>query len=118
MKVTATSGLTKDEVERLVGEADKYRQADELRRYLAELRNQAETLVYTTEQALDGYADLLEAALLGDVREDCDTLRKLLESGGDLIALREAYARLEGAAFRIAESIYGEPEPAGDGAVG
>ena len=118
VKVTATSGLTKEEVERLVGEADKYRQTDELRRDLAELRNQAETLVYTTEQALDGYGDLLEEAVLAEVRSECAALRRLLETGGDLDALKQSYARLEGAAFRIAESIYGEQEPAGDATVG
>src|SRR5207253_2102994 len=53
MKVTPTSGLSHDEVERLVKEGDRFKYADELRKELAELRNQAETLLYTTEQALD-----------------------------------------------------------------
>ncbi|MEZ4307410.1 MAG: Hsp70 family protein [Polyangiaceae bacterium] len=118
VKVTPTSGLTKDEVDRLVTEADKYRQTDILRRDLAELRNQAETLVYTTEQALDGYGDLLDPAILDGVRADCVELRKLLETGGDLTTLKDAYARLESAAFRIAESIYGEQDPPGDAMVG
>jgi molecular chaperone DnaK len=89
-----------------------------LRRDLAELRNQAETLVYTTEQALDGYGDLLDAAVLDEVRLECAELRRLLDAGGDLTALKDSYARLEGAAFRIAESIYGEQEPPGDAMVG
>jgi molecular chaperone DnaK len=117
VKVTSTSGLTKDEVDRLVTEADKYRQTDVLRRDLAELRNQAETLVYTTEQALDGYGDLLDPAVLDEVRAECVELRKLLDTGGDLTALKDSYARLEGAAFRIAESIYGEQAPPGDDAM-
>ena len=117
VKVTPTSGLTKDEVDRLVTEADKYRQTDVLRRDLAELRNQAETLVYTTEQALDGYGDLLDPAVLDEVRAECVELRKLLDTGGDLTALKDSYARLEGAAFRIAESIYGEQAPPGDDAM-
>ena len=98
-------------------EADKYRQTDVLRRDLAELRNQAETLVYTTEQALDGYGDLLDPAVLDEVRAECVELRKLLDTGGDLTALKDSYARLEGAAFRIAESIYGEQAPPGDDAM-
>jgi molecular chaperone DnaK len=108
IKVTPTSGLTTDEVDRLVVDGERFKQTDVLRRDLAELRNQAETLVYTTEQALEGYGDLLEAALLDEVKTDCASLRRLLEGGGDLDALRAAYNRLEGAAFRIAESMYGE----------
>jgi molecular chaperone DnaK len=107
VKVTPTSGLTPEEVEQLVVEGERFRETDQLRRELAELRNQAETLVYTTEQALEGYADLLDPALLADVSTSCVALRKLLEGGGDLEALRAAYARLESSAFRIAESMYG-----------
>jgi molecular chaperone DnaK len=108
IRVTPTSGLSQDEVSRLVTEGEKFKQTDALRRDLAELRNQAETLVYTTEQALEGYADLLEPALLGDVKNDCAALRRMLDGGGDLEALRAAYSQLEGAAFRIAESMYGD----------
>ncbi|WP_437937959.1 molecular chaperone DnaK [Sorangium sp. So ce341] len=113
VRVTPTSGLTPDEVDRLVSEGERFKQTDALRRELAELRNQAETLVYTTEQALDGYSDLLDAELLGEVQAECSALRKLLDGGGDLDALRAAYARLEGAAFRIAESMYGGDDDAG-----
>ncbi|WP_437530650.1 molecular chaperone DnaK [Sorangium sp. So ce726] len=113
IRVTPTSGLTPDEVERLVSEGERFKETDALRRDLAELRNQAETLVYTTEQALEGYGDLLDAELLGEVHAECAALRKLLEAGGDLDALRDAYARLEGAAFRIAESMYGGDDDAG-----
>jgi molecular chaperone DnaK len=77
------------------------------RRELAELRNQAETLVYTTEQALDGYGDLLDPNLLSEVRTDAHNLRLLLDGGGDLTSLRDAYTRLETAAFKIAEAMYG-----------
>jgi molecular chaperone DnaK len=114
VKVTPTSGLTADEVDRLVSDGERFKQTDALRRDLAELRNQADTLVYTTEQALEGYGDLLDAQLLTDVRADCAALRRLLEGGGDLDALRAAYTRLEGAAFRIAESMYGGEEGSGD----
>jgi molecular chaperone DnaK len=107
IKVTPTSGLSPVEVERLVADGERFKETDALRRDVAELRNQAETLVYTTEQALEGYGDLLDPALLEEVKGDCQLLRKLLDGGGDLESLRAAYNRLEGAAFRIAESMYG-----------
>jgi molecular chaperone DnaK len=115
VKVTPTSGLSPEEVDKLVDEGERFKETDQLRRELAELRNQAETLVYTTEQALEGYADLLDPALLAEVSANCAVLRKLLEGGGDLDGLRSAYAMLEGSAFRIAESMYGGDHEGGPG---
>ena len=111
VKVTPTSGLSTDSIDKLVKEGERFRETDALRKELAELNNQAETLLYTTEQALDGYADLLDASIVDAVKRDVLSLRKLIDGGGDIAAIREAYSRLEGAAFRIAESMYG-----GDGA--
>jgi molecular chaperone DnaK len=110
IRITAASGLAGDEVDRIVREGEKFKETDSLRRELAQLRNQAETLVYTTEQALTGYSDLLEPQLLAEVQTDAHQLKMLLEGGGDLAALREAYAKLESAAFKIAEAMYGSPE--------
>ncbi len=107
VKVTPTSGLAQEDIDRLVSEAERFQETDGMRRQLAEIRNQAETLIYTTEQALEGYADLVDADVLAAVRKDADGLRKLLESGADLESLRTSYASLETAAFRIAESMYG-----------
>ena len=107
INITPTSGLTANEIDRLVGEGEKFKETDQLRRDLAELRNQAETLLYTTEQALEGYSDLLAPEKIESVREDLKALRKTLESGGDIIAIREAYSRLETATFEIAEAMYG-----------
>jgi molecular chaperone DnaK len=114
MSVKATSGLSQDEVEKLVGDADKFKYADELRRELAELRNQAETLLYTTEAALEGYADLVEARMLDDTRTLAQHLRALLEGQADLAQIRDAYQKLEAMTFSIAEKMYGagdEPPP-------
>ncbi|MEB2312637.1 MAG: molecular chaperone DnaK [Sorangiineae bacterium] len=112
ISVTPTSGLSQDEVDRLVVEGEKFKETDQLRKDLAELRNQADSLIYTTEQALEGYADLLEAERLESVRIDLDTLKHMLESGTDLEGIRTAYARLENATFEIAETMYGDGEGA------
>jgi molecular chaperone DnaK len=107
IKVKPTSGLSQEEVDNLVREADKFKYADELRRELAELRNQAETLLYTTEAALEGYADLVEAQMLDDTRALVTELRGLLTGQGELIRIREAYQKLEAMTFSIAEKMYG-----------
>jgi molecular chaperone DnaK len=107
VRITPTSGLSPEDIDRLVAEAGKFQDSDALRKELAELKNQAETLVYTTEQALEGYGDLLEPEVLMEVKNQVLVLKKLLEGGGDVQTMREAYQRLEGAAFKIAESMYG-----------
>jgi molecular chaperone DnaK len=110
ISVTPASGLNKSEVDVLVQEGEKFKETDQLRRDLAETRNQAETLIYTTEQALDGYADLLQPERLESVKQDVDILKKMLESGANLDAVRDAYSRLENATFEIAEAMYATPE--------
>ncbi len=107
VSVKATSGLAPDEIDALIHEGERYKESDQLRRDLAEMRNQAETLVYTTEQALDGYADLIDADKLDGVRQEAAALKELLKSSAPLDALREAYSRLESATFELAESMYG-----------
>jgi molecular chaperone DnaK len=110
MKVTPASGLSQDEVDRLVDEGEKHKDADDMRRELAELRNQAETLLYTTNQALDGYADLVEADVLDAARQQATHLRELLDGSGDVAAIREAHQNLEAMVFTIAERMYGTAE--------
>ncbi|MEQ9324663.1 MAG: molecular chaperone DnaK [Polyangiaceae bacterium] len=108
VSITPHSGLNNDEIDRIVEESMQYVEDDAMRSELAELRNQCETLVYTTQQALEGYADLIDPALLEEVTVECNELRRLLDEGGDAEVIRAAYSQLEGAAFRIAESMYEE----------
>jgi molecular chaperone DnaK len=107
ISVKPTSGLAQGEIESLISEGEKFKESDQLRRDLAEMRNQAETLVYTTEQALEGYADLIDAEKLDHVRAEAQVLKDLLKGGATLDALREAYSRLETATFELAEAMYG-----------
>ena len=107
INVAPASGLTQEEVDRLVSEGEKFKAADQMRRELAEVRNQAEALLYTTEQALESYADLLPEERVISVKGDVEVLRGLLESNGDITQIRASYAALEQATFEIAEAMYG-----------
>ena len=111
VKVKATSGLSQQEIDSLVSDADRFKYTDELRRALAEVRNQAETLLYTTDAALEGYADLVDAATLEEMRVLATSLRALLEKQGELAQIREAYQQLEAKTFSIAEKLYGQDAP-------
>jgi molecular chaperone DnaK len=107
ISVTPASGLTQAEVDALVTEGEQFKEADELRRELAELKNQAESLLYTTEQALEAYADLLPPEKVDAMRDEVSTLKVMLESGADVASIRECYSSLENATFEIAEAMYG-----------
>ncbi len=107
ISITPTSGLTQDEISRLVDEGERFKETDGLRRELAELKNQADTLIYTTQQALEGYADLLAPDKIAGVRADIAALQHSLSAASDLTTIREAYSRLENATFEIAEAMYG-----------
>jgi molecular chaperone DnaK len=115
VRVKPTSGLSQQEIDGLVKDADKFKFADELRRELAEVRNQAETLLYTTEAALDGYANLVDARMLEDTKTLAVVLRGLLDGKGDLMQIREAYQKLETMTFSIAEKLYGNDSPPVEG---
>jgi molecular chaperone DnaK len=107
VKVKATSGLSQGEIDNLVSDADRFKYTDDLRRALAEVRNQAETLLYTTDAALEGYADLVDAATLDATRAMAKSLRGLLEGQSELAQIRDAYQKLEAMTFEIAEKLYG-----------
>jgi molecular chaperone DnaK len=111
VKVKATSGLSQTEIDNLVSDADRFKYTDELRRALAEVRNQAETLLYTTDAALEGYADLVDAPTLDATRDLAKALRGLLEGQSDLNQIRDAYQKLEAMTFSIAEKLYGGDAP-------
>jgi molecular chaperone DnaK len=118
VKVTPTSGLSQAQIDQLVADGERFKQSDDVRREFAELRNQAETLLYTTDQALEGYADLVDAEMLETTRQHANLLRTSLTGDGgqspDLNRVREAYQKLEALTFSIAESLYGDSGSSGE----
>jgi len=110
VRVVASSGLSKDQVDQLVTDADKFKDSDKKRRELAEIKNSAEALLYTSERAVTECADLVPADVLAQVKVDAEALRALVEGTGDMISIREALQRLEVSAYKIAESMYGNKD--------
>ena len=107
VRVVASSGLSHDQIEQIIAEAAAHRAADQERKELAELKNSAETLLYTSERAVDEFAELVPSEVLEAVRHDIGELRGLIDGAGDAIAIREALQQLELSAYQIAESMYG-----------
>jgi molecular chaperone DnaK len=110
--ITASSGLAKDEVERMVSDAQSHAEEDKARRETTELRNQADTLVYTTEKTLSENRDKLDAAEVEPVEQALAAVKKALE-GSDRAAIESATAALTKASHAMAEALYRKASAAG-----
>jgi molecular chaperone DnaK len=103
--VSPTTGLSEEDIERLVVESEEMADADKVRRDLAEARNKGEGLLYSSERAIAEFANILpdeEREFLATELAEC---RAALE-GEDLTMVQDAVARLEVSAQRIGEAIY------------
>ncbi len=110
--ITASSGLSKEDVDAMVREAEAHAAEDRKAREAAEARNRADQLVYQTEKTLKDNHDKIPEADRQTAREALDAAKKALESG-DEARIREASDRLERAAHRLAEAIYRSTQTAG-----
>jgi molecular chaperone DnaK len=106
IRVVASSGLTEKDIERIIAEAEAYKMTDQKRRELAELRNAAEALLYTSERAIIECRELVAEEIVAQVQADVDALRLSVDQG-DAIAIRDGLETLELSAYKIAEAMYG-----------
>ena len=107
IKITSSSGLSDSEVERMVQEAEQYADDDKNRRESAELRNQAETLLYSTEKTTGELGDKLPEADKEKITAVSEQLRKSLE-GDDPEAIRSDIEALTQASHKLAELLYSQ----------
>ena len=107
IKIIASSGLSEEEIARMVDEAEVSRGDDVKKKELAELKNMADGLIYTTEKSLEEYASMLTEDDITDIKEDIEALKEIYETT-DKEKLRAAVQRLEGSSHRIAEAMYKE----------
>ena len=109
--ITASSGLAKDEVEKMVADAQSHAEEDKAQREAIEARNRADTLVYTTEKTLSENKEKLSAAEIEPVEQALAAAKKALE-GDDRAAIDAAAAELTKAAHKLAEALYQKAGPA------
>jgi len=107
IRITASSGLSESEIQRMIREAESNKSDDKRKRELADLKNNAEGLIYTTEKSLEEYSSALKAEDLEEIKADLEALKQTLPSN-DPPAIKEALVRLEGSAYRIADAIYAQ----------
>lgn len=112
MTITGGSALPKEEIDRMVKEAEAHAEEDKKRREEADTRNSAEQLVYSTEKLLTDNADKLSEEVSSEVRTAVDDLKKALE-GEDINEVTEKQQALVTASQKIGEALYANQEQAG-----
>ena len=105
IKITASSGLSKEEVDKLVKDAQSHTEDDKKRRRVAEARNQADSLLYSTEKNLSEHGDKIGEDDKTKITEAIAGLRKAME-GDDPAAIETATQTLTTASHKLSEEMY------------
>ncbi len=117
MTITGGSSLAKEDIERMVREAEEHAAEDKERREKAEVRNNSEQLVYSIEKLIKENDDKLPDDVKGEVQADVDALKAAL-AGDDDAAVKTAFDALNASQTKLGEAIYAasqmEPTPSAD----
>jgi molecular chaperone DnaK len=105
IRITASSGLSEEEIQRMVKDAERFASDDKERRDKAETRNQAESLLYSTERTLKEVKEGISAENRSEVESEMGKLREAL-NGEDLDAIKGAMESLTKASHALAEALY------------
>uniref|UniRef100_A0A831UDW0 Chaperone protein DnaK n=1 Tax=Geobacter metallireducens TaxID=28232 RepID=A0A831UDW0_GEOME len=112
IRITASSGLSKEEIDKMVREAEAHAAEDKKKRELIEARNHADTLVYSTEKSLKEYGDKIGDDEKKKIEEAVAALKKAME-GDSLDAIKQATEALTQASHKLAEAVYAKAQAEG-----
>jgi molecular chaperone DnaK len=105
IKITASSGLSEAEIQKLVREAEAHAEEDKRRKELIETRNHADSLVYSVEKNVKEFGDKVDAAEKTKIEEAITKTKKALE-GDDIDAIKKAQDELMTVSHKLAEAMY------------
>jgi molecular chaperone DnaK len=114
MTITGGSGLSKDEIDRMMKDAEAHADEDKKRRDEAEIRNSAEGLQFTTEKFLTENGDKLPEDKRAELQSAVDELKKALE-GADFDAIKAAQEKVSAVASEAGGAMYAAAQAAGEG---
>ena len=112
IKIQSSSGLSEEDIQRLVREAEAHASEDKKKQETIEARNHADSLIYGTEKSLNDLGDKVDAAVKSDVEGKIAALRKTME-GDDAAAIKAATEELAKASHKLAEQLYQQQAPNG-----
>lgn len=118
IRITASSGLTEEEIEKMQKDAELHAEEDKKRRELVETKNQADALVHSTEKSLKELGDKVDAETRTNVENEVENVKKALE-GDDVDTIKTAVEALTAASHKLAELMYAQaaqdnPDMGGD----
>jgi molecular chaperone DnaK len=115
IKITASSGLSEEEIQKLVREADLHADEDKKKKDLIDTRNQADALAYSAEKNVKEFGDKVDASEKSKIEDALARLKKAME-GDDVNAIQKAQEELTSASHKLAEAMYAKT--AGQGGTG
>ena len=103
--IQSSGGLTEAEIEKMMKDAEANASADKAKKELAEAKNHADSLVFSTEKALEENGDKVDEATKNTIKADIDELKKVME-GEDTEAIKTATEKLTNSSMKLGEAIY------------
>ncbi|MFC1835034.1 molecular chaperone DnaK [Thermodesulfobacteriota bacterium] len=114
IKITASSGLSEEEIQNMVKDAEAHSEDDKKKRELVDARNQADSMIYMTEKSLKEHSDKVDETTKSNI-EAAVTKTKTAMEGEDTEAIKAAIEELQTASHKLAEAMYQQAAPgAGD----
>ncbi len=105
IKITASSGLSEEEIQRLIKDAELHAEEDKKKRALVDARNHADSLIYQTEKSMRALGDKIDASLKSDVEGVIERLKKAME-GTDTDEIKRLSEELTQTSHKLAEAMY------------
>ena len=110
IKITASTKLSSDDIERMVNQAEKFAEEDKKKKEEVELANQANTLVYSTESSLKAYGDKVSNTDRGNIEQELNSLKNVIK-GKDADKIKRGMESLEKMAQKLAQEAYKATDP-------
>ncbi|NCD25643.1 MAG: molecular chaperone DnaK [Deltaproteobacteria bacterium] len=112
IRITASSGLSDADIDRLVKEAESHAEEDKKKQKLIEVRNSADTLIYTTEKSIRDLGENIDAPLKADIETKAEALKNVMQND-DADAIQKSMDELAQASHKLAEKLYAQKTDAG-----
>src|SRR5690606_17642338 len=111
IRIQASGGLSDNDIEQMVQDAEKFAEEDKKRRESAETKNNADSLVHATEKQLEEHGDKIEAGLKGEIEAALAETKTAIE-GGDVEAIKAKAQALTDLAMKMGQQIYEKDQAA------
>jgi molecular chaperone DnaK len=118
MTITGGSSLSKEDIDRMVREAEEHAAEDKKRREAADVRNSAEQLAYSVDKLLTDNDDKLPEDVKSEVKGDVDALKKALEGTDNDDEVKTAFEKLQASQTKLGEAIYSQAQAASEPGAG